>query len=268
LFILYVMETSPVDKEPASPDELPFVAPCKQLDTWASFRWLRAGWQDIKRAPKQSLTYGCIMLLISYLISGITLLAGDVYLFAAMLSGFILMGPVLAIGLYSISCQLQKNIPPVLGYCLREGHRHLGNEIIFAAILLVVFLIWARAAAMLHVFFPVQANPVWQDLILFLGIGSAVGAIFATIIFSTAAFSLPMIMDKKVDMVTAIVTSVNAVLRNKLPMFIWGCIIVSCVLIGFLTAFLGLAILLPLIGHATWHAYQETIDAHQWPEHD
>ena len=264
------MESSPSNKHPVNPDELPFVAPCKLLDTWAAFRWLRAGWEDIKRAPKQSLTYGGIMLLISYFISGVTLLVGDgdVYLFAAMLSGFVLMGPVLAIGLYSISCQLQKNIPPVLGYCLREGRRHLGNEIIFAAILLIVFLIWARAAAMLHVFFPVQAHPAWQDLVVFLGIGSAVGAIFATIIFSTAAFSLPMIMDKKVDMVTAIVTSVNAVLRNKLPMFIWGCIIVGSVVIGFLTAFIGLAILLPLIGHATWHAYQETIDASQWPDHD
>lgn len=257
-----------MQNKPPGPDELPFVAPCKQLDTWSSLRWLRAGWQDIRRAPKQSLTYGGIMLLISYVISIISYLVGDIYLFSAMLSGFILMGPVLAIGLYSISCQLQKNIPPVLGYCLREGHRHLGNEIIFAAILLVVFLIWARAAAMLHVFFPVQAHPAWNDLLFFLGVGSAVGSVFATIIFSTAAFSLPMIMDRKVDVVTAIVTSVNAVLRNKMAMFVWGCMIVLCVIIGFLTAFIGLAILLPLIGHATWHAYQETIDASQWPEHD
>jgi uncharacterized membrane protein len=262
------MESSDSQNKPASPDELPFVAPCKKLDTWASLRWLRTGWQDIKRAPKQSLTYGFIMLLISYFISAVTLLVGDVYLFSAMLSGFILMGPVLAIGLYSISCQLQKNIPPVLGYCLREGRRHIGNEIIFAAILLVVFLVWARAAAMLHVFFPVQVDPAWEDLLMFLGIGSAVGAIFAVIIFSTAAFSLPMIMDKKVDMVTAIVTSINAVLRNKLPMFIWACIIVACVLLGFLTAFIGLVVLLPLIGHATWHGYQETIDASQWSDHD
>lgn len=253
---------------PINPDELPFVAPCKTLDTLAPFNWLKLGWQDIRRAPKQSLTYGAVMLLISYFISAITLLVGDAYLLAAMLSGFILMGPVLAIGLYSISCQLQNNMTPRLGYCLREGHRHLSNEIIFAAILLVVFLIWARAAAMLHVFFPVQAKPHIQDLLTFLGIGSAVGAVFAAIIFSAAAFSLPMIMDKKVDMVTAIVTSINAVLRNKKTMFVWACIIVACVIIGFLTAFIGLAILLPLIGHATWHAYQETIDASAWPAHD
>jgi uncharacterized membrane protein len=185
-----------------------------------------------------------------------------------MMSGFILMGPVLAIGLYSISCQIQNNMTPVLGYCLREGRKHISNEIIFAAILLVVFLVWARAAMMLHVFFPVEADPKVEDLLIFLGIGSAVGSVFAIIIFSAAAFSLPMIMDKKVDMVTAIITSINAVLRNKKTMIFWAGIIVSFVFLGFLTFFVGLAVLLPLIGHATWHAYQDTIDSSAWPDHD
>lgn len=250
------------------PDELPFVAPCKILTTFAPLNWLKLGWQDIKKAPRQSLTYGAVMLAMSYIVSIVSYSIGDVYLLAAMLSGFVLMGPVLAIGLYSISCQLQNNMTPRLGYCLREGHRHLSNEIIFAVILLVVFLVWARAAAMLHVFFPVETQPKWEDLAIFLGIGSAVGAVFAIIIFSAAAFSLPMIMDKKVDMVTAIITSINAVLRNKVAMLVWASIIVSFVVIGMLTALIGLVILLPLIGHATWHAYQETIDSSAWPEHD
>jgi uncharacterized membrane protein len=121
---------------------------------------------------------------------------------------------------------------------------------------------------MLHVFFPVEAKPELKDLLMFLGIGSAVGAIFGAIIFSAAAFSLPMIMDKKVDMITAIVTSINAVLRNKKAMLVWASIIVLFIVIGFMTALLGLAILLPLIGHATWHGYLETIEANVWPEHD
>lgn len=263
-------EQSPDDNnsQPVNPDALPFCAPCKKLDTLAPLNWLKLGWQDLKRAPRQSLTYGGVMLAISYFIAIVSYMIGDVYLLAAMMSGFVLMGPVLAIGLYSISCQLQSNMTPVLGYCLREGRKHISNEIIFAAILLVVFLVWARAAMMLHVFFPVEADPNIQDLLIFLGIGSAVGSIFAVIIFSAAAFSLPMIMDKKVDMVTAIITSINAVLRNKKTMVIWAGIIVSFVLLGFLTFFVGLAVLLPLIGHATWHAYQETIDASAWPEHD
>ena len=121
---------------------------------------------------------------------------------------------------------------------------------------------------MVHVFFPMQAHPEVEDLLLFLGIGSAVGSAFALIIFSTSAFSLPMIMDCKVDVVTAVVTSVNAVLRNKKVMLLWAGFIVFALGLGFMTAFIGLAVLLPLIGHATWHAYQETIDASAWPRHD
>lgn len=248
--------------------ELPFVAPCKTLDTYAPIRWLKLGWYDLKRAPKQSMTYGLAMLILSYFISFIAYQFGNFYMLLTMLSGFVFMGPVMAIGLYSISCQLQMGQKPVLGYCLREGQRHFGNALLFAVILMVVFLIWARAASMVHVFFPMRSDAGWEAYVLFLGIGSAIGSIFAAIIFSAAAFSLPMIMDRKVDMITAVVTSVNAVLHNKKTMLLWASLIVLSLVISFATALLGLAILLPLIGHATWHAYQETIDTSAWPEHD
>jgi uncharacterized membrane protein len=178
-----------------------------------------------------------------------------------------LLGPVIAIGLYSISCQIQEGKSPVLGYCLREGRRHFGNVIVFGFMLLVVFLIWARSASMLHVFYPVEQGASLESFAIFIGIGSGVGAVFCAIIFTASAFSLPMIMDRKVDMVTAVITSINAVLRNKKTMLLWACLIVLSVLISFATAFIGFLVLLPLIGHATWHAYQETIDASQWPRH-
>ena len=184
------------------------------------------------------------------------------------MSGFILIGPFVAIGLYSISCQLQEGEVPVFGYCLREGGKHVSNIILYGFILMVVFLIWARAASMLHVFYPDDINASWDSFILYLGIGSAVGLLFATIIFCASAFSLPMIMDRKVDMITAVVTSVNAVLRNKKVMFIWALLIAISVLLSFATAFLGFIVLLPMIGHGAWHAYQETIDADRWPRHD
>jgi uncharacterized membrane protein len=76
-----------------------------------------------------------------------------------------------------------------------------------------------------------------------------------------------MIMDRKVDVVTAVVTSINAVLRNRVVLLFWAGIIVFVVILGFITAFLGFIVLMPLIGHATWHAYQETIDASDWPKH-
>lgn len=251
-----------------NPDEMPFVAPCRQLGMDAPIRWLKLGWQDVKRAPKLSLSYGFAVLVIGYLISGLAHVYGDLYTVLGLMSGFILVGPFVAIGLYSISCQLQEGKQPVLGYCLREGGKHVSNIILYGFILMVVFLIWARAASMLHVFYPVDIDASWDSFILYLSIGSVVGLLFSAIIFCASAFSLPMIMDRKVDMITAVVTSINAVLRNKKVMFVWGLIIAISVLVSFATAFLGFIILLPVIGHAVWHAYQETIDASQWPRHD
>lgn len=258
-----------VDKFPvdsAAPEELPFVAPCHVVDCHAPFRWLRMGWQDVKKAPRQSLTYGTFMVLISYLVSFMAYKLGSYILLLSTLSGFVFIAPVLAIGLYSISCQIQRGEQPVLGRCLQDGIKNLSNEMIFAVIMLVIFLVWARAASMVHIFYPETANPAWSDLMLFFGVGSAIGSIFATVMFCSSAFSLPMILDRKVDVVTAIVTSINAVLRNKLSMLVWAALIVSLIAVGFMTAMLGLIVILPLLGHATWHAYQETIDASAWPK--
>ena len=255
------------DKSAINPDELPFVAPCRKLAMNAPLRWVRLGWNDLKRAPKQSLSYGLVVLLLSYLITYTAWSVGSVYLMVAMLSGFIFIGPVMAVGLYSISKQLQNGFSPELGYCIRQERRHLGSELVFAIILLVVVLVWARAASMVHVFFPTEGGQELADFAIFLGVGSAVGSIFAAVVFCASAFSLPMIMDKNVDTVTAVLSSVNAVLRNKAVMLFWVLIIVFFLLISFLTGLLGLAVLMPLIGHATWHAYQETIDASQWPDY-
>lgn len=248
-------------------DELPFVAPCKKLTLLAPLRWLKLGWADIKTAPKQSLTYGSIIVGLSYCVSIMIWLYGGLGLLMSVLSGFLFFGPLLAIGLYSISCQIQSGKVPVLGYCLREGKRHLGNELVFAVILSVIFLVWARAASMTHIFYPEQANAEWTQYVTFFVVGTLEGAVFSAIIFCFSAFSLPMIMDRKVDVVTAIVTSINAVLRNRRVLFLWACIIVLIVVIGIATAFIGFVVLMPLVGHATWHAYQETIDSSAWPKH-
>ena len=100
-----------------------------------------------------------------------------------------------------------------------------------------------------------------------LGFGSLVGAVFAAVTFSASAFSLPMIMHRDVDSVTAIVTSINAVLRNKWTMAVWLTIIVVALLIGIATAFVGLIVIVPVIGYAAWHGYLETIDASAFPRH-
>ena len=247
---------------------MPFIAPCAQLDTFAALRWLRKAWGDLRAAPALSLSFGCLTAAISVLMSFIALRYGSYWLLLAALSGFVFVGPVLCLGLYAISAQLERGERPVLRRSLREsGVRRLGAEMVFALILLVVFLVWARAGSMVHVFFPMEANPDLGALATYLGIGSAIGSVFAAITFSVSAFSLPMLMHRDVDAVTAVVTSINAVLRNKLAMLVWVAVIVAGVGVGFATAFLGLIVIIPLLGHATWHGYLETIDASAFPRH-
>ncbi len=246
---------------------LPFAAPCRKLDTKAPIRWLRLGWEDLRRAPMQSLSYGAILVVCSYAMAYLAISFGNLVVLLALLSGFIFVGPVLAMAFYDISFQLQQGRVPTLGHSLRESWRHIGNEMVFAVMLMVIFLVWARAASMTHVFFPMRARPDLAEMAPFLAVGTLVGSLFAAFVFCISAFSLPMIIDRKADMVTAVVTSFNAVLRNKGPMLVWAALIVAAVGVGIATGFLGLAVTLPLIGHATWHAYQETIDASAWPRH-
>jgi uncharacterized membrane protein len=253
----------------AEEEALPFVAPCRQLETLAPFKWLALGWQDFRRAWPQSLTYGIAMAATMALVSFLAWQYGSYWFMLAMLGGFVFMAPVICIGLYAISAQLERNQPVSLVRALRAGFkRYLSNEMVFALVLLVLFLVWARAGAMVSVFFPVRGHPTLQDLTLYLCIGSSVGAIFAVLTFSISAFSLPMIMHRRVDAVTAVITSINAVLRNKLPLMIWLAIIVVGLVIGAATAFIGLAIILPIIGHAVWHGYLDTIDASEFPRHE
>jgi len=252
--------------EEAAP--LPFAAPFHQLSTDMPFSWLRKGWADFKRAPRQSLGYGIVIVILSWIVTGIGLKVGSYWSALVLLSGFVFVAPVLAMGLYSISRQLERGQQPSLGRCLVEKRKALGNVMVFALALLVLFLVWARAGSLVHVFFPDSGvMDVWK-LVLFLAIGSAVGSIFALLTFVFSAFSLPMICDRQTDAITAIVTSVNAVLRNKRVMMVWALLIVGLTAIGFVTALLGLAVTIPVLGHATWHAYRDTIDASAWPAND
>ena len=121
---------------------------------------------------------------------------------------------------------------------------------------------------MITVFIPTDGELTIRELWPYLSFGSIVGAVFATVTFCASAFSLPMIMHRDVDSITAIVTSVNAVLRNKRAMIIWLTMIVASLLLGLMTAFVGLIVIVPVIGYAAWHGYLETIDADQFPRHD
>ena len=244
---------------------LPFVAPCRPLAAGAALAWVRRGWGDFRRAPGLSLGYGLVIVLLSWLVTAVGLTFGSYWVVLVLLSGFVFIAPILALGLYSVSRQLERGHRPSLSRCFREQGRSLGTVMVFALALLVVFLVWARAGSMVHVFFPVEAAPDWQQLAVFFGIGSAIGSIFALLTFAFSAFSLPMICDRDTDAITAIVTSVNAVLRNRRAMVVWVLLIVGLTAVGFATALLGLAVTIPVLGYATWHAYRDTIDAGAWP---
>lgn len=249
--------------------ELPFAAPSIRLSPWAPLGWVRAGISDLSLAPRQSLTFGAVVAL---LIATVCLLAwyqGSQWIMFSMLGGFVFLAPLTCVGLYAISAQIERGEPVLIQRSLRAAFkRHLGNEMIFALALLIIFMIWARAAVMVSVFIPMDADPSLSQWLSYFGFGSAIGAVFAAVTFSASAFSLPMIMHRDVDSVTAIVTSVNAVLRNKRAMLVWLCLIVFGLLLGLLTAFLGLIIVVPVIGYATWHGYLQTVDATAFPRHE
>jgi len=238
----------------------PLFHPARKLDAGAPVRWLKLGWRDLRAAPGTSLTYGAALTLIGYLLLYLAWDEGHTLMLFTLVTGLILLGPVLAFGLYSISRQLELGLQPRLGYCVKESQTHLRNELLFALVLLVILLVWARAASMVHVFFPISDEIGLVGWLQFLAVGSAVGSIFAAIVFTASAFSLPMMLDRGTDAITGALTSVNAVLKNKGVMLIWAALIVGLVLLGVLTAFLGLAVVLPVIGHATWHGYRETIE--------
>ena len=248
---------------------MPFVAPCRELSVWAPFRWIRLGVADLIKAPQQSLVYGLTVAVLIGIVSLLAWFRGSQWIMFAMIGGFVFIAPLACIGLYAISAQLERGQDPVLARSLRAAFkRHIGNEAIFALVLLVIFLVWARAAVIVTaIMFPTDGEPTTSELLSFLAFGSGVGAVFAAVTFSASAFSLPMIMHRDVDSVTAIVTSVNAVLRNKGAMIVWLALIVLLLVLGVTTAFVGLIVIIPVIGYATWHGYEETIDANAFPRH-
>lgn len=250
--------------DPAVEDTRPFVAPCRNVAMGAPLRWLRLGWSDLRAAPLISLAYGALIVLLSWGVLLLAWLLGGWVLVMAMLTGFIFIAPLLATGMYTVSRQRLDGETPRFAASLAGMRRAIGNAMVFALMLMVIALVWIRAGSMVHIFFPSGQEGDWLLLARFLAIGSAIGSIFASIVFAAAAFSLPMVADRDVDMVTAALSSVNAVLRNKGTMLVWALIIVALTALGFATAMLGLAIVMPWLGYAAFHGYRETLDGEAW----
>ena len=245
----------------------PFVVPCATLPASAPLRWLAAGWRDLRRAPGLSLMFGGVIVLMSLGISWLAWTLGRFALLATLLSGFVFVAPLLCVGLYCVSRGLERGRTPRLRDSFVLARRVAGQAGVFALVQGVIVLLWSRAGMMVGAFFPVDgsnASTLWE----FLVIGSAVGSLFAALTFAVSAFSLPMIADRDVDMITAGISSMHAVLRNKPAMLVWAGAIVLSTAVGFATACLGFAVLMPWLAYAAWHGYRETLQADAWPALD
>ena len=248
-----------------SEEPKPFVAPCRDLDSGAPLRWLKSGWQDFRAAPALSLAWGGFCWLISALVTLLAWKTGGWVLLLTLLSGFIFVAPLLAFGMYSVSRQLCMGNTPTLLQTLKAARKPFTNSLVFALVLLVIFLLWARAGTMVHIFFPSEGEVKMENLLMYLGVGSAVGSVFAAISFAASVFSLPFIANRDADVITAVVSSINAVLRNRWTMLQWGILVSLFTGLGFLTLMVGFIIIIPLLGYATWHGYRDALVVEDWP---
>jgi uncharacterized membrane protein len=241
----------------------------RKVDLGRPWQWIAAGWQDLARAPGVSLCIGAMFALAGYGLSLGLWFAGLLYLVLPLAAGFMLLGPLLAVGLYDVSRRHMAGEPVSLGRVLRAFSRNPRQFALMAFILLLVLLTWMRIAAVIFMLYWGLEPPSLEDLVVntflrpeslpFLVFGTAVGALFAGLVFAISAVSLPMLLDRPVDVMTAIVTSVRAVIANPKPMLLWAALIVGFAGAGLITLYLGLIVTVPLIGYATWHAYKDII---------
>ncbi|EXI65375.1 MAG: putative integral membrane protein [Candidatus Accumulibacter adjunctus] len=242
----------------------------RSIDAAAIPRWLAAGWRDCRRAGGASVFYGICFAAAGWLMYFV--FAEAYALFAGLTTGFLLVGPFLAIGLYDLSRRIERGEPPRLGPTLAAWRANLPNVGLFAALLTIVLLIWARASMVVFALFFTGGLPTFADVVQsvltfeqpeFSLVYFAVGGFFAAFVFGIGAISLPLMFDRKTDAVTAAIASLVVCGRNPGPMLLWAGSIVLLVGIGFATLFTGLVIATPLVGHATWHAYRDLVAEHE-----
>jgi uncharacterized membrane protein len=248
-----------------APAASPFV-PINRVSASAPFEWLARGWSDLRRAPAASLFYGLVFALMGWLIH--VVFRHMVELTSSLTAGFLLLGPFLATGLYDISRSLERGQTPRFASTLTAWRANLGAFSLYALILTIIMLVWARASLVTFALFFSTGMPTLQGFIGqvvsvehldFLLTYFAIGALFAASVFAVSVVSVPMMLDRGTDTVVAALTSVRALFANFVPLTVWALLIVVLVGAGFASLFLGLVIVVPLIGHATWHAYRDLV---------
>lgn len=229
--------------------------------------WLRLGWEDFLRAWPLSLTLGVIFAVMGYLL--IDYVWARLHLAMALTSGFLLVAPFLAIGFYEMS-RRQGRLDETKAF---EGLRaNAGSIGLFGLLLAFILSAWERISAILVGLFLKSDIVTSQGFSLTLLLAPEhmgfivpyflIGGVVAALVFALSVVSLPMLLDRKVDLITAIVTSLWVVRENPLPMLVWALLIGVLGFIGLLAWFVPLAVIFPVLGHATWHAYRDLV-AHE-----
>jgi uncharacterized membrane protein len=232
---------------------------------------LSLGWQDFRRSPLLGLAFSAVYVLGGWLIWWAMTTKGQVWWTLPASAGFPILGPFIACGYYEISRRLEAGEPlrasAVFGVIFRPKQN--SGIPAMAAVIVVYFLFWNFLSHMIFALF--LGNSVMTNVssslavflspegLMMLAFGTAVGAAFATLLFSLTVVSLPMLLDREVDFVTAMLTSFALVRENPRVMLGWGALIAASLFLGMLPAFLGLFVVLPLFGHASWHLYRRAI---------
>jgi uncharacterized membrane protein len=239
----------------------------RHLPAAAALGWLTAGWRDLWRNPLPSLAYGFAVFLLSLaVVWGLFRLELDYILFPA-LAGFMVVGPLVAIGLYRKSRDLEEGTPPSLSRMIFVKTESGAQVWYTGAILCLLMLVWMRAAVIIYALFVgLRPFPGLDHIVAMLlstpeglgmlVVGTAVGGLFAAFSFAISTFAIPMLLAEKTDAFTAMGTSISLTFRNLPVMLAWGAIVLALTVVAIATGFLGLIVIFPLLGHGTWHSYR------------
>lgn len=237
----------------------------QDVPVFAPLSWLRAGWRDMARAPVVAGFYGACFWSMAALLGAVFRLAPEYTL--SFVSGCFLVGPFLAMGLYDASQRLEQGERASLSYSLTCWENHLGSMSMLVLVMLLLELLWGRASLVVFAVFFDTGMPSTASVLQavfnprnweFLAVYTGVFAVFGGLVFGTCALSIPMILDRDTDAITAGLASLQAVAGRPAPMLLWAGLIVALVVVAFAFIPFGVGIVLlgPWLGHATWHAYR------------
>ena len=231
--------------------------------------WLASGWEDMLRAGRVSFAWGALFVAVGAALIGGAALLGAYEAVLPLAAGFPLVAPILVVGLYEISRRLERGERVSLWTPLAALRRNTGQLALLGFALGFAFLAWMRIALLLFALFfgtsPITGADFVSQVVLtggnlvFLAIGTAIGAVLAAIVFAVSVISVPLLLDRDTSVFAAVATSWTAVRANAAPMLLWAVLIALLVGAGLALALVGLVVTLPLIAHATWHAYRDVV---------